>query len=125
MYNVIQVSTLGKTWILDIDGTLVKHNGYLIDGHDTLLAGIETFLTQIKPQDMVILLSSRDESYKKQTESFLKAHHIRYDIVIYNAPYGERILVNDAKPSGMKTAIAVNTKRDESTQITFEINEEI
>lgn len=125
MYNVIQVSNLGKTWILDIDGTLVKHNGYLIDGHDTLLMGIETFLAQIKPQDMVILLTSRDESYKEQTESFLKSNHIRYDIVIYNAPYGERILVNDAKPSGMKTAIAVNTKRDESTQILFEINEKI
>lgn len=39
-----EVSTMGKTWILDIDGTLVKHNGYQLDGCDTLLEGIDKLL---------------------------------------------------------------------------------
>ena len=39
-----RLSPLGKTWILDIDGTIVKHNGYKIDGHDTLLLGAKEFL---------------------------------------------------------------------------------
>ena len=33
------MSTLPKTWILDLDGTLVKHNGYKMDGEDSLLKG--------------------------------------------------------------------------------------
>ena len=37
--NEIVMSTLPKTWILDLDGTVVKHNGYKIDGEDTLLSG--------------------------------------------------------------------------------------
>ena len=33
----IEMSILPKTWILDLDGTIVKHNGYIEDGFDTLL----------------------------------------------------------------------------------------
>ena len=33
-------------------------------------------------------------------------------MIIYELPYGERILINDQKPSGLKTSIAVNTERD-------------
>ncbi len=29
---MIEISSLAHTWILDIDGTLVKHNGNKIDG---------------------------------------------------------------------------------------------
>lgn len=39
----IMVSSLPKTWILDLDGTIVKHNGYKIDGKDTLLQGAKQF----------------------------------------------------------------------------------
>ena len=47
MKNKIRVSSLGKTWILDIDGTIVKHNGYKIDGEDSFLPGAEEFLKNI------------------------------------------------------------------------------
>ena len=43
MSKNIVVSALGKTWILDIDGTVCKHNGYKLDGHDTLLPGAKQF----------------------------------------------------------------------------------
>lgn len=62
---------------------------------------------------------------KKLTEDFLKEYGIRYNDIIYNAPYGERILINDKKPSGLLTAIAVNTDRDEFMQDVFEISEEL
>ena len=29
-------------------------------------------------------------------------------------PYGERILINDKKPSGLRTSIAINKERDSS-----------
>lgn len=106
------LSSLGKTWIFDLDGTLVKHNGYKIDGKDTFLDGAEEFLSQIPEQDKIILLTSRTEQEKELTEYFLREHHVRFDEIIYNAPYGERILINDRKPSGLETAIAINTERD-------------
>lgn len=110
--NKLTLSTLGHTWILDLDGTIVKHNGYLLDGQDILLPGALEFLHDIPAKDMVIIVTSRKEKYKDLTEEFLKNNKIRYDHIIYNAPYGERILVNDDKPSGLKTSHVVNTRRD-------------
>lgn len=119
MCDVIKVSALEKTWILDLDGTIVKHNGYKLDGYDSLLPGVEKFLANIGPEDMVIFVTSRREDVKGQTEKFLRENGIHFDHIIYNAPYGERIVVNDRKPSGLKTAIAVNTERNISATIEF------
>ena len=47
MPDRILVSTLRKTWILDLDGTVVRHNGYKLDGEDTFLPGAKDFLQQI------------------------------------------------------------------------------
>lgn len=125
MSETIRVSTLEKTWILDLDGTIVKHNGYKLDGRDVLLPGTEEFLANIRPNDMVIFITSRTEECREMTLEFLKEHRIRYDHIIFNAPYGERILVNDCKPSGLPTAIAVNTQRDQCTEVLFEEDETI
>ena len=40
--------------------------------------------------------------------------------IIFNAPYGERILVNDDKPSGLHMSIGINKKRDEKLCINIE-----
>ncbi|MBE5946732.1 MAG: hypothetical protein E7259_07325 [Lachnospiraceae bacterium] len=119
------VSPLGKTWILDLDGTIVKHNGYKIDGKDSFLDGAEEFLKNIPKTDKIVFLTSRTENEKKLTEDFLAENNIHYDDIVYNAPYGERILVNDAKPSGLETAIAVNTKRDEFMEDEFVVDESL
>lgn len=108
----LTLSTLAHTWIIDIDGTIVKHNGYLIDGEDSFLPGAEEFLNGIPDEDMVVFISSRKDEYRESTESFLRQHGIRYDVIIFNAPYGERILINDDKPSGLKMAYAISVQRD-------------
>lgn len=118
----IEMSTLPKTWILDLDGTIVRHNGYKIDGTDSLLEGVDSLLSQIKENDMVIFITSRKKEYQEMTEQFLDEHGIRYDYIIYGAPYGERILVNDRKPSGLKMAYAINTNRDEACADKIEEN---
>ena len=115
--NELTLSTLGHTWIFDLDGTIVKHNGYLIDGQDTLLPGALEFLHNIPEKDMVIIITSREEKYRELTEIFLKNNNIRYDHIIFNAPYGERILVNDDKPSGLKMSYVVSSKRDEWCEV--------
>lgn len=106
------ISTLGHTWILDLDGTIVKHNGYKIDGEDSFLPGAEKFLKSIPNKDMIVFITSRTEEYRDITEGFLKKHGICYDHILFNAPYGERILINDDKPSGLKTGISINRQRD-------------
>ncbi len=107
------LSTLPKTWFVDIDGTLVKHNGYRIDGHDTLLPGAKEYMNEIPDDDRVILTTSRTDKYKEQTLEFLKANGVRFDDVIFNLPFGERIVVNDRKPSGTEMSVAINLDRDE------------
>ena len=108
MDSELVLSTLGHTWIIDLDGTIVKHNGYKIDGEDSFLPGAKEFLSSIPEKDMIVFLTSRTDEYRKGTEKFLKKNDIQYDHIIFNAPYGERILINDDKPSGLKMGMAIN-----------------
>lgn len=110
--DTLVLSTLPKTWIFDLDGTLVKHNGYKIDGHDMLLDGAKEYLDGIPAEDFVLILTSRTDEYKEMTLEFLKENAIRYDKILFNMPMGERIIVNDRKPSGIDMAVAVNVDRD-------------
>lgn len=108
----IVLSTLSHTWILDLDGTIVKHNGYKIDGEDSFLPGAKEFLENIPKKDMIVFLTSRAKEYWEMTEDFLKKNGVRYDHIIFNVPYGERILINDDKPSGLKMSVALGLRRD-------------
>lgn len=125
MAKSIEVSALPKTWIMDIDGTICKHNGYKIDGHDTLLPCAKEFFTNISREDKIIFVTSRTREYAKMTEKFLKENGIHWDAIIYDLPYGERILVNDKKPSGLKTSVAINTVRDIFMEDHFIVNEDL
>lgn len=125
MPDVHKISTLGKTWIFDLDGTIVKHNGYKIDGEDTLLDGAKEFLSGISDNDKIVFLTSRTEEYRDMTVAFLEKHNIRYDGIMFAMPMGERILVNDAKPKGLNTAVAINTKRDVFMDDVFIVDESL
>ena len=124
MNNFI-LSSLNHTWILDLDGTVVKHNGYKIDGEDTLLPGVREFFDNLDVNDMVIFVTSREEQYRKLTEKFLKENNIRYNYIIFGAPYGERIIINDNKPSGLVMSKSVSLSRDEGFDFCVEVNEEL
>lgn len=123
MSETLILSPLNKTWIIDLDGTIVKHNGYKLDGKDSLLPGAQEFLARIPPNDMIIFLTSRPSEMAANTERFLIHHNIRYNNIIYNAPYGERIILNDNKPTGLTCAYAINLERDKGLkEITYTIN---
>lgn len=119
MNNNIVLSNLGHTWILDLDGTILLHNGYLEDNGDCFLEGAKEFLLSIPSKDMIVFLTSRKEEYREITERFLKKNGVRYDYIIFDAPYGERILVNDDKPSGLKMSLSVNVTRNQQFDLTI------
>ena len=122
---MLELSPLNKTWILDIDGTLVKHNGYKIDGHDTLLDGVKEFFETLNPNDKVVMLTARKDEYLDDLKVFLKENNLRYDYLLTNMPMGERILVNDRKPSGLDMAFAINKNRDCKLEINYLIGEDL
>ena len=88
------------------------HNAYL-EGEDVFIDSSVEFIKKIPENDKIIFLTSRDERYKDRTMESLNKREIRYDNIIFNAPFGERIIINDMKPSGLKMAYAVNVVRNE------------
>ena len=105
------LSCLPKTWLIDIDGVILKHNGYKESG-DLLLPGVKEFWQQISQEDFIILLSARTEEMCEATLSFLNSQGLRHNVAIFGLPTGERICINDRKPSGLVTSYAVNLGRD-------------
>ena len=119
-----------KTWFIDLDGTLQKHNS---DGeldnlikkysrnshkHEKTVEGIEEFLELIK-NDCVVITTARDERHAPHTISVLHYFNIKYDKIIFGIGSAESIVVNDIKPVGvvendieLNTAFAYNLKRD-------------
>jgi hypothetical protein len=113
--GMMRLSTLGKTWIFDLDGVLTAHNGHHC-GAERLLPGVAEFARKIAADDTVILLSSRDISLRDSSLAFLAAAGLRIDHAIFGLPFGERILFNDRKPSGLPTAHAINLVRDKGLE---------
>lgn len=107
----LSLSALPKCWLLDFDGCIVRHNGYL-DGGDVLLPGVAEFWRSIPATDHVVILSARPEEERQAVTEFLAAHGLQVHQVVLGLPVGERICVNDVKPSGLRTAVAVNLPRD-------------
>jgi hypothetical protein len=107
----IVVSRLAHTWLIDVDGTLLAHNGYQ-HGQDSLLPGVVEFWRQIPDGDTIVLLSARAEDVRDGCLAVLEQAGLRYDHVLFGLPTGERVLVNDRKPGGLVTALAVSVARD-------------
>ncbi|TDV16299.1 hypothetical protein [Paraburkholderia caballeronis] len=111
MNTLITLSQLAHTWLIDLDGTVTKHNSHIRDG-DVLLPGVKAFWDRISLDDTIIILTAREEVFRAVTESFLQDSGLRFDRLIMGLPKGERILINDRKPQGLATAIAINIDRD-------------
>ena len=120
----LKLSSLPKTWIFDLDGTIPVHNGYK-NGGDRILPGVKEFFDKIPETDHILILTARKEEVLESTIEFLKDNGIRYNNILADIPFGERILLNDMKDSGLKTAYAVNLKRDEGLNFSVYIDEDL
>lgn len=108
----LHLSPLGKTWLIDVDGVLVRHNGHHAGG-DEILPGVRRFFDRLGIEDRVLLLTARPEADRSATLAALAALGLRWHGAIFGLPHGERVCINDRKPSGLSTAYAVNLARDE------------
>ena len=70
MNKIILSKNLSHTWFIDLDGSIVKHNGYIIDKVDTLLAGVRVFFMKIPKNDKIIITTSRKKKFKKKNNRF-------------------------------------------------------
>lgn len=120
----LKLSTLGHTWILDLDGTLLKHNGYR-EGGDRMLEGAREFLSKIPSKDMIIILTAREDRARQETEAFLRANGVRWDHIIFGAPHGERIVINDKKPGIERMSIGLTVERNAPLEIETSESEEL
>jgi hypothetical protein len=123
---MLRLSALPKTWLIDLDGTIFPHNGYLrTKDAEKLLVGAKDFFEKIAEDDIIIILTSRDERYRRKTVESLKSNGIKFNLLLMGVPKGERILINDKKASGMKTAYAINLKRDSGlNEVKIEISDD-
>lgn len=110
---------LGHTWFIDLDGTILKHNGYL-SGDDQLLPGVKELWDRIPLTDCIIITTGRSDEYREASLKLLKDNGLRFNHAIFNLPLGERIVVNDIKPGGLKTAVSWNVQRDRGFQNAIE-----
>ena len=120
----LKLSSLPKTWIFDLDGTILVRNGYK-NGGDRILPGVKEFFDKIPETDYILILTARKEEVLESSIKFLKDNGIRYNEILADIPFGERILLNDMKDSGLKTAYAINLKRDEGLDFSVEVDENL
>ena len=111
MKSALALSPLPHTWLIDIDGTMLLHNGHK-DDREKILPGVKDFWKKIPEQDVIILMTARTPEYMELTFALLKQNGLRYHHAIFNLPLGERIMINDQKPGGLMTAVAVNVPRN-------------
>jgi FMN phosphatase YigB (HAD superfamily) len=112
-FKNLELSDFRKTWIFDIDGTVLKHNGYK-ENQEVLLDGVKEFFDEnIHENDYVLFLTHRSKEYSGSTEKFFIDNQIRFNLIIYDVPFGERILFNDTKPTGLRTSYGICLKRDQ------------
>jgi len=107
-----------KTLFIDIDGTLVKHQGNLskmITNEMEILPGVIEKLNEWNEAgNCIILTTGRKETLRKITEEGLLKNGIFYDQLIMGLTRGERVVINDKKPGNdMSVAYAIQINRNE------------
>jgi len=112
------LTELPSLYLMDLDGTMIKHQGNLVDitnlDKEQLLPGVQEFLEQRALNcDKLIIVTGRPESFRKFTEEQLFRLGIHYDQLIMGVGRGRRFLINDSKPDiNEHTAIGITVPRN-------------
>ena len=115
---------MGKTYFIDVDGTIVEYltweqldamalvNPISTLAAETLLPGVKELWSKITNEDSVVITTARHEKHRALTEKIFEDHSLRYDTILMDLPNGPRILINDTPDILIKKAIAINVERN-------------
>lgn len=105
-----------STIFLDIDGTLLKHQGSLSKTGimpPVLLDNVHDKLDQWdKKGYRIILITGRKESMREITEKQLKLVGINYDQLIMGVGNGPRYMINDSSEESQETVFGITVERN-------------
>jgi len=106
-----------KTIFCDIDGTLIKHTGDIIDNYKNNPIILNDVIQNIKQWEKlnykIILTTGRKECLRDITTKQLLDAGIIFDYLIMGLPNGYRVIINDKKEnSSENTAYAINLVRN-------------
>lgn len=106
-----------KTLLIDIDGTVLKHQHTISDVYATdaeVLPGvIEKLNTWDSVGHKIIFITARKESTRAVTEAQLRKFGLAWDQLIMGAGGGERYLINDKlSKEDMDRAVGINVITD-------------
>lgn len=106
-----------KTILCDIDGTLLFHKKNLtamVREKPIILKGVVEKLLEWREKDYyIILTTARPEGCRNETIKQLAEVGIFYDQLVMGLTVGPRVVINDRKPNGLETAVAVSLERNE------------
>ena len=105
-----------KTIFIDIDGTILRHNGDLsmqIQSKSHVLDGaVQKFNDWNRKGYYIVLTTGRKECMRDLTAKQLQDTGLFYDQLVMGLPRGQRVLINDSKPDMNQTALAFTVERN-------------
>ena len=108
-----------RTVIIDIDGVILQHKGegassqWLGDNYPALLPGAVEFFDALEKEGAcIVLMTARKECTRGVLEVQLMQLGLYWDVLVMGVTSGQRVLINDAKPDGDASAIAIVVERN-------------
>ena len=106
-----------KTVFCDIDGTLLKHHGDILQNASRTAEVLPNVYESLKEWERrnyrIILITGRKESERGRTEAILQSLHIPYDALLMGLPNGDRVIINDRKSDATRpSAYALSPARN-------------
>jgi ribonucleotide monophosphatase NagD (HAD superfamily) len=105
------------TAFIDVDGVLFRHKekGASLQwtgDHDPIPGSIDLLDEMERRGWHVVLTTARPESNRPVLERELREAGLIYHQLVMGVTSGVRVIVNDAKPGGAQSAVAVTTERN-------------
>jgi hypothetical protein len=111
---------MGKTYFIDLDGTLVHHKTIAdLDKiltnptlREHLLKGVQELWTHFSDDDYIVITTARSSRYQAFTERIFVENSLRYNKILFDLQSGPRVLINDTPNIASQKAIAINVQRN-------------
>lgn len=106
-----------KTYIFDIDGVIYGNSGRWVRPRWGSTSAFRAVINRINELyssgQTIILMTSRPEYMRYETECMLAADNVHHHQLVMGVNHGQRVIVNDyASSNPYPSAVAVNIKRD-------------